>query len=206
MGLLSRFYKCVLVLEFVQESIFEITVLQYQGQWQAILHWLALLMKYRQFRIFTPIIKRGADWLKESFLIDLTPYDAVIGYRADDSYFSFERAFVNNEISLTRLSCAMRLGKLGEQFVLKSCAALRFNLSLTKLPTTRYITPHGHITPKEKIATMKPRLLTVLSLGRTIGMACIWETLSVRRCSSMIHAYDNQYLDDAMNCLGEAMD
>ena len=62
-------------------------------------------------------------WLEEHFLIDLEPYDVVIGYRADDSYFSFARAFVNNEISLAQLSYAMRLGKLGEQFVLKSPAA-----------------------------------------------------------------------------------
>ena len=89
----------------------------------SILHWLALLMQYRKFRVSTPLMKRGADWLKEHFLLDLTPYDLVIGYRADDSYFSFARAFVNNEISLTQLSLAMRLGKLGEQFVLKSPAA-----------------------------------------------------------------------------------
>ena len=68
-------------------------------------------------------MKRGVAWLKENFLLDLAPYDAVVGYRADDSYFSFARAFVNNEISLTQLSYAMRLGKLGEQFVLKSSAA-----------------------------------------------------------------------------------
>jgi len=55
-----------------------------------------------------------------SFSIDLGRWDAVIGYRADDSYFSFARAFLNNEISLSQLSVAMRLGKLGEQFVLKS--------------------------------------------------------------------------------------
>ena len=38
-------------------------------------------------------------------------------------YFSFARAFINNEISLAQLSYAMRLGKLGEQFVLKSPVA-----------------------------------------------------------------------------------
>ena len=81
------------------------------------------VMKYRKFRVSTPVMKRGADWLKERFLIDLTPYDAVVGYRADDSYFSFARAFVNNEISLTQLAYAMRLGRLGEQFVLKSPSA-----------------------------------------------------------------------------------
>ena len=88
-----------------------------------ILHWLALLMQHRKFRVSTPVMKRGSDWLKEHFLLDLTPYDAVVGYRADDSYFSFARAFVNNEISLAQLAYAMRLGKLGEQFVLKSQAA-----------------------------------------------------------------------------------
>ena len=87
------------------------------------LHWLALLMNNRKFRVTTPVMKRGAVWLKEHFLIDLSPYDAVIGYRADDSYFSFARAFMSNEISLSQLSYAMKLGKLGEQFVLKSPAA-----------------------------------------------------------------------------------
>ena len=102
----------------------DLSVLNLSSSEYTILHWLALLMKYRRFRVSTPVMKHGADWLKEHFLIDLTPYDAVIGYRADDSYFSFARAFVNNEISLTQLSYAMRLGKLGEQFVLKSPAAL----------------------------------------------------------------------------------
>ena len=85
-----------------------------------ILHWLALLMTYRKLRLSTPVMKRGAEWLKEHFLVDIDDYDAIIGYRADDSYFSFARAFVNNEIPLGQLSHAMRLGKSGEQFVLKS--------------------------------------------------------------------------------------
>ena len=100
-----------------------LSVLNLSSDEYTILHWLALLIKYRKFRVSTPVMKRGSDWLKEHFLIDLTPYDAVVGYRADDSYFSFARAFINNEISLKQLSYAMRLGKLGEQFVLKSPTA-----------------------------------------------------------------------------------
>lgn len=106
-----------------------LSILNLSGDDYTILHWLALLMEYRIFRISTPIMKLGADWLKEHFLIDLSSYDAVVGYRADDSYFSFARAFINNEISLSQLSYAMHLGKLGEQFVLKSPSAfekLRF--------------------------------------------------------------------------------
>ena len=105
------------------------SILNLSEEEYTILHWLALLMKYRKFRVSTPVMKRGAQWLEENFLIDLTPYDIVIGYRADDSYFTFARAFVNNEISLAQLSYAMRLGRLGEQVVIKSEAAfekLRF--------------------------------------------------------------------------------
>lgn len=100
-----------------------LSVLNLSGEEYTILHWLALLMKYRRFRISTPVMKRGAEWLEENCLIDLTPYDVVVGYRADDSYFTFARAFVNNEISLAQLAYAMRLGKLGEQFVIKSPGA-----------------------------------------------------------------------------------
>ncbi len=100
-----------------------LSVINLLSEEYTILHWLALLMEYRKFRISTPVMKRGAEWLREHFLIDLSSYDIIIGYRADDSYFSFARAFVNNEISFAQLCYAMRLGKLGEQIVLKSPAA-----------------------------------------------------------------------------------
>lgn len=44
----------------------------------------------------------------------------IIGYRADDSYFSFARDFVKNTITVLQLSRAMELGKLGIQVVLHS--------------------------------------------------------------------------------------
>lgn len=46
--------------------------------------------------------------------------DVMIGYRADDSSFSFVEDFVNNTISLRDLNMAMKLGTLGEQVVLLS--------------------------------------------------------------------------------------
>jgi hypothetical protein len=51
---------------------------------------------------------------------DTRDVDVMIGYRADDSYFSFAEDFVNNTISLRDLNAAMRLGALGEQIVLLS--------------------------------------------------------------------------------------
>lgn len=97
-----------------------LNILNLSSEEYTILNWLALLVTYRKLRLSTPMMKKGMEWLKEHFLIDLAGYDAIIGYRADDSYFSFARAFLGNEISLQQLSCAMRLGKPGEQFVLKS--------------------------------------------------------------------------------------
>ena len=85
-----------------------------------VLNWLALLVDNRRLRLSTPIMEKGAAWLKENFLPDISTYDVIVGYRADDSYFSFARAFLNNTISLKQLSYAMKLGKLGEQVVLKS--------------------------------------------------------------------------------------
>lgn len=58
--------------------------------------------------------------MQDRFLIDLNPYDVIIGYRADDSYFSFAQDFVAGSISLSKLKEAMYLGKLGEQTVFKS--------------------------------------------------------------------------------------
>jgi len=84
------------------------------------LHWLALLVQNRKFDLDTPILRQGDLYLRENFLIDISEYDAIIGYRADDSYFSFAKAFLSNTISYKQLQLAMKLGKPGEQFVIKS--------------------------------------------------------------------------------------
>lgn len=97
-----------------------LSILNLSSDEYTILHWLAMLMYNRKGRLSTPIAKTGREYLIEHFLPDFKDYDAVIGYRADDSYFSFARSFVMNAISLKQLGNAMRLGKLGEQFVLKS--------------------------------------------------------------------------------------
>lgn len=101
-------------------DLINLKILNLSEEKYTILHWLALLMENRRFRVTTPVMRRGVQWLMKHFLIDIGEYDLIIGYRADDSYFSFARAFISNEISLSQLNYAMRLGKLGEQYVLKS--------------------------------------------------------------------------------------
>jgi hypothetical protein len=60
------------------------------------------------------------EYILKNFSIDLTKVDVIIGYRADDSYFSFARDFLKNTITVAQLSRAMELGKLGIQVVLHS--------------------------------------------------------------------------------------
>ena len=85
-----------------------------------ILNWIAVLLQHRLFSIKVPIAKRAKQYLIENFGINVNAYDLIIGYRADDSYFDFAEAFLNNSITVEQLSRAMRLGNLGEQIVLKS--------------------------------------------------------------------------------------
>ena len=85
-----------------------------------ILNWLAILLAHRKFDITSPVGNNARDFILERFMPDTTGVDVMIGYRADDSYFSFAEDFVNNTISLRDLHLAMQLGTLGEQVVLLS--------------------------------------------------------------------------------------
>lgn len=85
-----------------------------------ILNWLSILLKNRTFILSQGLPSEAKTYLLDEFLPNYEPYDLIVGYRADDSYFSFANAFLNNTISLEQLRKAMFLGKLGEQVVLKS--------------------------------------------------------------------------------------
>ncbi len=88
-----------------------------------ILNWLAILTRYRTYWQNGSVAEEAKDYLQQHFFVDPTPYDIIIGYRADDSYFTFAQDFVAGTIPLSKLSEAMRLGKLGEQIVFKSIKA-----------------------------------------------------------------------------------
>ena len=85
-----------------------------------ILNWIAVLVQHRLFSIKTPVARRAKQYLVEHFGINVNAYDLITGYRADDSYFDYAEAFLNNAITVEQLSHAMQLGKLGEQIVIKS--------------------------------------------------------------------------------------
>lgn len=94
-----------------------------------ILNWLYVLLQNRRFRIEGDIAVQAKKYLEKNFAIEYKHYDIIKGYRADDSYFSFANAFLNNAISIKQLEKAMALGNLGEQIVIvsdKAFEAIRF--------------------------------------------------------------------------------
>lgn len=104
-------------------------ILNLNGGDYTILHWLAVLLENRTFRVSGDIAPLARTFILERFAVDYRGRDIVRGYRADDSYFSFANAFLNNALTLGRLQEAMALGNLGEQVVLLSQRAfsrLRF--------------------------------------------------------------------------------
>lgn len=98
------------------------------------LNWLAVLTRFRGYWQKNSIAEQAKDFLQENYYIDLSLYDVIIGYRADDSYFSFAQDFIMGAISLRKLGIAMHLGKLGEQIVLKSDKAFEHISYLTNDP------------------------------------------------------------------------
>ena len=93
-----------------------------------ILNWIAVLIEHRLFSIKTPVAGRAKKYLIDNFGVNVNAFDLITGYRADDSYFDYAESFLNNGISVEQLARAMRLGKLGEQIVVKS----KFAFSMLK--------------------------------------------------------------------------
>ena len=117
-----------------------LTVLNLNAPEYNILNWLAILLENRKFNVADGLPQRAKAYIIENFKVDYKKYDIIVGYRANDSYFSYAGDFVNGTLSLSDLSEAMRLGKLGEQIVLKSkkaFEALKF-VEAIKAPREEY--------------------------------------------------------------------
>lgn len=110
-------------------DVSELEVVILSDEPSGILAWLSLLVENRRFEATTPLAASAKAFLLQTHLPDVQDADVLVGYRADDSYFSFARAFLDNRISLRQLDHAMRLGNLGNQVVIRSQRAfdaLRF--------------------------------------------------------------------------------
>lgn len=101
-------------------DISELNILDLSGSEYNILNWMALLLDNRTFRLRTPVAGKAREYILNNFMLNYNAYDIIKGYRADDAYYDFADEFLNNGITLEQLSTVMRLGRLGEQIVIKS--------------------------------------------------------------------------------------
>lgn len=87
-----------------------------------VIDWLVILMNHRVVNFYNIVSetrrKRFLNKYKEKY--NLEEYDIIIGYRADDSYFSFVRDFIDERIYVEDLKELLLAGNLGLQYVLKS--------------------------------------------------------------------------------------
>lgn len=99
---------------------YELKLCNLSGKDYHILNWLAVLVKNRCFETRHPVAASVKEYILQEFLPDLSGYDVIYGYRADDAYFDIASSFLDNGISLRQLGRALRLGKLGGQYFLQS--------------------------------------------------------------------------------------
>ncbi len=97
-----------------------LNVLDLNGKDYCIMHWISILLRNRRFTLDTEIGTEARNYVLEHFPIDTAGYDVIKGYRANDSYFSYAKDFLQNGITVRRLSQVMKLGNLGNQIVLIS--------------------------------------------------------------------------------------
>jgi len=95
-------------------------VLDLNSDEYCVVHWISILLKNRIFTIDSDIAIQAKKYILENFAVNTEDVDIIKGYRADDSYFSFAKDFLQNTISVSRLTQVMKLGNLGNQIVLIS--------------------------------------------------------------------------------------
>lgn len=94
------------------------------------LHWIAELLynrtiDYDDYSDSDHILRDRVSKFLDKYKLDLTSYDIIIGYRADDSYFSYIKRFVSGNMYKSSIEAAMHLGTLGKQYFLQSEEAFK---------------------------------------------------------------------------------
>ena len=49
------------------------------------LHWLSILLENREFEVSSALAAEAKEYILKKFKIEYEEYDAIVGYRADDS-------------------------------------------------------------------------------------------------------------------------
>ena len=84
------------------------------------LHWINVLLGFREFDTSAPPANRGREYINKWFSVDIQGCDCIIGWRADNSCFKFAQDFLSGRLSYQSLSRALTASDANRQFVLKS--------------------------------------------------------------------------------------
>ena len=63
------------------------------------LHWLAVLLNFREFDLSSETAYRAGEYISKYFSVDFQGSDCIIGYRADDVCFKFAQDFIAGRLS-----------------------------------------------------------------------------------------------------------
>ena len=104
----------------------------------SVLNWVAVLFHFRALEEnFVNAFKTRLEFLEKHYFIDISEYDLVIGYRADDAYFRFPLDFIRGNLTLEQLEYAFNLGKLGTQYVITSEEGIEHLTYVKTIPSER---------------------------------------------------------------------
>lgn len=119
-------------------DISELEVLELNKKYPDVLTWLSVLSKHRSG------VTSKRDRLTEKKLIEkyypkeIEKVDVIIGYRANDSFFSFSKQAIRGEVDISLLNEIMHEGQLGLQVFIQSEKAFSKLSEITELDKTYY--------------------------------------------------------------------
>ena len=97
----------------------------YLNEKYGVLSWLAVLALHRQADSSKKYLVNAEKLIKKYLPKDIDKYDVIVGYRADDSYFSFAKNAIRGDIDISLLEQIMRKRDLGYQVFLQSKKAFK---------------------------------------------------------------------------------
>lgn len=90
------------------------------------LHWIAELLANRHLNMERKeVLQDIVEPFISKYKLDTSKYDVIVGYRADDSYFTYTTDFITGQIYRETLENALRYGDLGLQVFIKSEKAFK---------------------------------------------------------------------------------
>lgn len=81
-----------------------------------IINWVALTAVYRDIKVDDKVL----NVLKKYYLLDISKYDFIVGWRCDDTFSRIVGGFVKDVYTAEAVAQAIKLGYLSNQIVLKS--------------------------------------------------------------------------------------